>query len=93
VRDIDVMPMTAGVRASYAATYMVAVCCWSLGLIGAAVTWLSIKFALILAISGLVLLASYHYMVRSTFIGKFLNGRRYERALPMVNATPSTSPG
>ncbi len=130
--NVAVMPMSPGVRATYAGAYMLAVCCWSLGLIGAAVAWLSapsarwrylsdasywmylvhlpivwglqawmlrwpvhwsVKFALILAITCLILLASYHYMVRSTFIGKFLNGRKYERALPAVSATPSTSPG
>jgi glucans biosynthesis protein C len=53
----------------------------------------TIKFALVVSIAGVLLLASYHYLVRSTFIGKFLNGRKYERALPVVSATPSTSPG
>jgi hypothetical protein len=54
----------------------------------------SIKFALILAISAALLLASYHYLVRATFIGKLLNGRRYPRDLPApVISTPRTSPG
>jgi len=53
----------------------------------------SIKYALILTSTGALLLASYHYLVRSTFLGKFLNGRKYPRALPMVTAAPSTSPG
>ena len=40
----------------------------------------SIKFALIVvAVFGL-LLASYRYLVRSTFIGAWLNGRRYPRS-------------
>jgi hypothetical protein len=51
----------------------------------------SIKYALILAIACALLLASYHYLVRSTFLGKFLNGRKYPRALPQVAAAPSTS--
>ena len=130
--NVTVMPMTPEIRAAYAGAYMLAVWSWSLGLVGAAVAWLSapsaqwrylsdasywmylihvpivwglqawmmrwplhwsIKYALILAISGVLLLASYHYMVRSTFLGKFLNGRKYERALPVVSAAPSTSPG
>jgi hypothetical protein len=53
----------------------------------------SIKYALILTIAGALLLASYHYLVRSTFLGKFLNGRKYPRALPVVTATPSISLG
>jgi len=53
----------------------------------------SIKFALILAITAALLLVSYHYLVRATFVGKFLNGRKHERALPVVTAAPSTSPG
>ena len=49
----------------------------------------SIKYALILTITVALLLASYHYLVRSTFIGKFLNGRKYPRALPKVAAAPT----
>jgi len=130
--NMTVIPMSAQIRALYAGLYMLAVWCWSLGLVGAAAAWLSapnarwrylsdasywmylihvpivwglqawmlrwplhwsIKYALILAITGVLLLASYHYMVRSTFLGKFLNGRKYERALPAVGAAPSTSTG
>jgi ABC-type multidrug transport system ATPase subunit/peptidoglycan/LPS O-acetylase OafA/YrhL len=40
----------------------------------------AIKFPLILAITMAVLLASYHYLVRPTWIGEILNGRRYPRA-------------
>src|SRR5580698_4560212 len=39
----------------------------------------AIKFPLILAITMTVLLASYHYLVRPTWIGEILNGRRYPR--------------
>ena len=52
--------------------------------------WL-IKYALILIIAGVLLLSSYHYLVRSTFIGKFLNGRKYPRALPQIVAAPDAS--
>ena len=51
----------------------------------------SLKYALILAIAGVLLLASYHYLVRSTFIGKFLNGRKYPRALPQMGAAPGAT--
>jgi peptidoglycan/LPS O-acetylase OafA/YrhL len=46
---------------------------------GWAMHW-SLKFPLLLAITMLVLLASYHWFVRSTFIGQALNGRRYPRS-------------
>lgn len=130
--NMTVIAMTPEIRATYAGAYMLAVWCWSLGLVGAAFAWLSapsarwrylsdasywmylihvpivwglqawmirwplhwsIKYALILAITGVLLLATYHYLVRSTFLGKFLNGRKYERALPVVGAAPSTAAG
>jgi glucan biosynthesis protein C len=46
--------------------------------------WLKALLTLVIAIP--VLLISYHYCVRSTFIGKTLNGRRYPRKLPEVEA-------
>ena len=43
----------------------------------------SVKFPLVLIISFVVLFASYRYLVRATFIGWTLNGRKYPRiALP-----------
>jgi peptidoglycan/LPS O-acetylase OafA/YrhL len=44
----------------------------------------SIKFPLILVVGLTVLFASYRYLVRSTFIGGLLNGRRYPRSVPRV---------
>lgn len=41
-------------------------------------SWM-VKFPLILAIAGVVLWASYHYLVRPTCLGEFLNGRKYPR--------------
>ncbi len=38
-----------------------------------------IKFPMILAIGFPIMFASYHYLVRGTFIGAVLNGRRYPR--------------
>lgn len=40
------------------------------------------KYPLILAVATPVLFLSYHYLVRSTFIGVQLNGRRYPRSRP-----------
>ncbi|MEX2131620.1 MAG: ATP-binding cassette domain-containing protein, partial [Pseudohongiellaceae bacterium] len=58
----------------------------------------SLKFPLILLVTMTVLLLSYHYMVRSTFIGKALNGRKFPRrragmAMPaMPDPAPTTTP-
>jgi membrane-bound acyltransferase YfiQ involved in biofilm formation len=40
------------------------------------------SFILLLLIATPILFLSYHYGVRSTFIGEFLNGRRYSRPIP-----------
>lgn len=53
----------------------------------------SVKYALIITITMTLLLASYHYLVRSTFVGQFLNGRKYPRAAAAVTSAPSISPG
>jgi len=37
------------------------------------------KFSFVLITTSLICIISYHYLVRSTFIGRFLNGRRYPR--------------
>jgi len=39
----------------------------------------SLKFPLIVSVATVVLLASYHYLVRRTWIGEILNGRRGDR--------------
>lgn len=44
----------------------------------------AIKFPLILVVSLTVLFASYRYLVRSTFVGLLLNGRKYPRSIPRV---------
>lgn len=55
-----------------------------LGVVFAKVPWhWSVKYPLILAIAFTVLFASYHYLVRSTFIGEVLNGRKHRR-LPLA---------
>jgi ABC-type multidrug transport system ATPase subunit/peptidoglycan/LPS O-acetylase OafA/YrhL len=108
----------AGVRLGYAAGYAVAIWCWTLGLLGAAVRfcshagtvrryladaayWLylthlplvfalqvlamdlplhwAVKFPAIIAVTLAVLLPSYHYLVRPTYLGELLSGRRYPR--------------
>jgi peptidoglycan/LPS O-acetylase OafA/YrhL len=49
------------------------------------------KFLITLSATTLVTVATYHYLVRSTWIGVFLNGRRYRRALPDQQA-PAGAP-
>lgn len=51
-----------------------------------------VKLALNLALTSGVLLASYHYLVRSTFMGQFLNGRRYPRSASVVAVAGLPSP-
>jgi ABC-type multidrug transport system ATPase subunit/peptidoglycan/LPS O-acetylase OafA/YrhL len=46
----------------------------------------SIKFPLLMAVTTTLLLLSYHYFVRSTFIGEILNGRRYPRSAAQAAA-------
>jgi glucan biosynthesis protein C len=46
----------------------------------------AIKFPLILAIALVVLLLSYHYFVRPTWIGKILNGKKYPRRAAAARA-------
>jgi ABC-type multidrug transport system ATPase subunit/peptidoglycan/LPS O-acetylase OafA/YrhL len=48
-------------------------------LVGRAPWHWSVKFPLVLAVSLSLLFASYHYLVRSTFIGQLLNNRKYPR--------------
>jgi glucan biosynthesis protein C len=53
----------------------------------------SVKFPLIVTLAFAILLALYHFLVRSTFVGKFLNGHKYPRGAAAVTSAPSTSPG
>ncbi len=41
----------------------------------------TLKFLFVLIVTGIICFVSYHYLVRSTFIGAFLNGRRYSRKI------------
>jgi glucans biosynthesis protein C len=52
----------------------------------------SIKYPLVLAMTMTLLLASYRYLVRGTFVGKLLNGRKYPRATPATLTAPNIYP-
>ena len=41
----------------------------------------TLKSLFVLTSTGLICFVSYHYLVRGSFIGKFLNGRKYSRKL------------
>jgi glucan biosynthesis protein C len=41
----------------------------------------TLKFLIVLISTGAICFVTYHYLVRGTFIGKFLNGRKYTRKL------------
>ncbi len=49
----------------------------------------SLKFPIILGLGLAVLFVSYHYLVRSTFVGQMLNGQRHPRRLDRGSATPA----
>jgi fucose 4-O-acetylase-like acetyltransferase len=45
------------------------------------------KFLIVVAGTAFVCFTTYHYFVRSTVIGQFLNGRKYSRKLPYISST------
>lgn len=51
----------------------------------------AVKFPLVLAVTVLLLLASYRWLVRSTFVGVFLNGRRHPRAAAAPGSQSASS--
>lgn len=57
-----------------------------------ALPW-TVKFPLIVIIAFPLLFASYHLLVRSTFLGRQLNGRAYPFGFPWGNRAPKTPSG
>jgi glucan biosynthesis protein C len=51
-----------------------------------------VKIMIVLAVATVVLVTSYHFLVRNTFMGAFLNGRRYPRELPRLSAAAEAVP-
>ena len=51
----------------------------------------ALKLLIVLAGTSVVTVATYHLFVRSTVIGAFLNGRRFDRALPRVAVAPASA--
>lgn len=46
-----------------------------------------VKFLTVLTVATFICFSTYHYFVRSSFIGKFLNGRKYPRRLSSIKKT------
>jgi fucose 4-O-acetylase-like acetyltransferase len=47
-----------------------------------------VKFIIVLSLTTFICFTTYHYLVRNTFIGKFLNGKKYPRKIiekPVAN--------
>jgi hypothetical protein len=51
----------------------------------------TLKFLTVMIGSGSICFISYHYLVRGTFIGEFLNGRRYSRKLSDIKKEQESS--
>ena len=51
----------------------------------------TIKFLIVLISTTTICFITYHYFVRGTFIGKFLNGRKYSRKLSDIKKTEELS--
>ena len=51
----------------------------------------TIKFLLVLISTGIICFVSYHYLIRGTFIGEFLNGRKYSRKLSDIKKAQEKS--
>ena len=51
-----------------------------------------LKFLFVTLTTGLICFITYHYFVRSSFIGKFLNGRKYSRKLSDIKVEEIPKP-
>ncbi|TXG39301.1 acyltransferase family protein [Seonamhaeicola maritimus] len=47
----------------------------------------TLKMLIVLLTTGVICFVSYHYLVRATFIGRFLNGRKYSRKISDIKPT------
>lgn len=52
----------------------------------------TLKFLVVLITTGLICFVSYHYFVRGTFIGQFLNGRKYSKKLSDIKQAEVSIP-
>jgi hypothetical protein len=52
----------------------------------------TLKFLFVLITTGVICFVSYHYLVRGTFIGQFLNGRKYSKKLSDIKQAEVSIP-
>jgi peptidoglycan/LPS O-acetylase OafA/YrhL len=52
----------------------------------------TLKFLLVLIITSIISFVTYHYFVRASFVGKFLNGRKYSRKLKDIKPQEKINP-
>jgi peptidoglycan/LPS O-acetylase OafA/YrhL len=52
----------------------------------------TLKFLFVLITTGVICFVSYHYLVRGTFIGQFLNGRKYSKKLSDIKQAEVSKP-
>jgi glucan biosynthesis protein C len=50
---------------------------WTAGLLARVPAFAFVKFAIVLTVTSAVCIGTYHMFVRRTFIGEFLNGRKF----------------
>lgn len=50
-----------------------------------------LKFLIVTIITTIITIVSYHYLVRSTFIGQFLNGKKYSRKISDIKKVNNVS--
>jgi peptidoglycan/LPS O-acetylase OafA/YrhL len=51
----------------------------------------TLKMLVVVLITSVICLVTYHYLVRGTFIGKFLNGRKYSKKLSDIKQPEALS--
>lgn len=51
----------------------------------------TLKFLIVLVSTTIICYVSYHYLVRGTFIGRFLNGRKYSKKLSDIKVAENLS--
>jgi len=64
---------------------------WIPGLLAPFTLPVIVKFAIVLAVTTCATVVTYHYFVRATAIGVFLNGRRFDRAWPRAADRATTA--
>ena len=62
---------------------------WTAGAIRTLALPAELKFLIVLGVTAVLTIVTYHYLVRSTAVGVFLNGRRFARTLSPAEPFPA----